>query len=388
MPAGILIAIREYLPSVGGAQNQASLLARGLARRGFEVEIVTARLKPEWPTKEKEQGVAIHRLPSPGVKFWGTLLYLLHLALFLLKRRRDFQIIHAFMFKETGIAAAVIGKMLGKKIVVGPTGAGASGDVAFLRKKRKSGWPGQIYYMSARIALHLIDAFIAISKEIKGELVHFGIPKEKIHLIPTGTPIPEKLIPGDEARSALSLTRSPILLFAGRLAPEKGLGFLLKAWKDVLKKFPQAQLLILGEGAEKERLLAQAQNLGLGESVAFKGVVKDVSVFLAAADLFVLPSLAEGMPVALLEAMASGLPAIATRVSGTEEVITSGKDGILMEARDVQGLSQAIIDLLANKALRRRLSSAARKTVNKRFSLELMVESHLQLYRQVLRRPL
>jgi glycosyltransferase involved in cell wall biosynthesis len=179
-----------------------------------------------------------------------------------------------------------------------------------------------------------------------------------------------------------------VALFVGRLAPEKGIKFLLKAWKDVLKEFPQAQLLILGEGSEKENLLAQTQRLNLSESVEFKGVIKDISSFLAAADIFVLPSLAEGMPVALLEAMAWGLSAIASRVSGTVEVITSGKNGILVEPGDVPGLSRAIINLLADAELRRRISGAARKRVKESFSLEKMVESHLQLYREMLGRPL
>lgn len=386
MSAGILIAIREYLPSIGGAQIQASLLARALVRKGLKVEVVTARLSREWPSREAEEGVIVHRLPSPQIRFLGTLWYLFHLTLFLFKHSKDFQIIHAFMFKETGIAAAVIGKMLGKKVVVGPTGAGSSGDVALLRRKGKSGWPGQIYYMSAGLARRLTDAFIAISREVKKELSHFGVSQEKIHLIPTSVPVPKRLIPRDEARRALSLSRFPIVLFVGRLAPEKGLKFLLACWSEVLKEFPQAQLLILGQGAERERLLAQAKELNLTGSVEFRGEVKDVSRFLAAADIFVLPSLAEGMPVALLEAMASGLAPVATRVSGSVEIITSGENGILVAPQDVQGLGQAIRDLLAHDALRQRLSIAARNTIQERFSLESMVEKHIQLYRQVLGR--
>ena len=386
MGAGILIVIREYLPSIGGSQIQASHLARALARQGLRVEVVTARLRREWPRREVEEGVIVHRLSSPKIRLLGTLWYLLHLTLFLFKRRKDFQIIHAFMFKESAIAAAILGKVLGKKVLVRPACAGSFGDVTFLRRKRQSGWPGQIYYISARLAQRLTDAFIAISKEIKRELTRFGVPQKKIYLIPSSIPIPKILVPRDEARRALSLSRFPVVLFVGRLSAQKGLKFLLSSWGEVLKEFPQAQLVILGDGGERERLLAQAKESNLAGSVEFKGEVKNVPLFLAAADIFVLPSLAEGMSASLLEAMASGLAAIATRVSGSVEIITSGQNGILVEPQDVQGLGQAIRGLLADEALRERLSIAARKTIQERFSLEEMVERHMQLYGELLGR--
>ena len=137
-------------------------------------------------------------------------------------------------------------------------------------------------------------------------------------------------------------------------------------------------------GHLREPLQSQVESLGLGDNVHFLGSRDDVPTLLAGSDFFVLPSLWEGLPMALLEAMAAGLPIVATEVSGTVQVMTSGETGLLVPPRDVPRLAQAIAKLLAEPARARAMGTAAQQRVEKRFSASKQAREHVLLYRSVL----
>lgn len=188
-----------------------------------------------------------------------------------------------------------------------------------------------------------------------------------------------------EARAKLALPQDAIILGGlGRLDPAKGFVHLIEALATLRSEFPNALVAIAGNGALREQLEAKAQTLGVSDRVAFLGFQTDVNLVLDACDVFVLPSLCEALPFALLEAMAHELPAVGTTVGGVPEVIVSGQTGFLAQARAGAALAQALRPLLESADLRERLGRAGRERVVKHFHESDMVRKTLDVYRQML----
>ena len=171
----------------------------------------------------------------------------------------------------------------------------------------------------------------------------------------------------------------------GRLVPIKGLEWLLKAAPQVLAQFPQACFVIIGDGPLLGELRQLTSKLGIGLRVVFLGAREDVPECLAALDLFVLPSLNEGMGRVLLEAMAVGCPVVATRVGGIPDIVADGTTGLLVPPRDERALAEAILTLLRDRSRRAAYGEAARRHIDGRFDVETMVRSVERLYDEVWR---
>jgi glycosyltransferase involved in cell wall biosynthesis len=173
------------------------------------------------------------------------------------------------------------------------------------------------------------------------------------------------------------------VLTAARLDSQKGHEYLLRAAAGV----PEATFILAGDGPLRPRLEELARSLGLAERVLFLGHRDDVPALLASCDLFVLPSLYEGLPLSLLEAMASGRPAIATDVPGSNEVVHHAESGLLVPRADPLALADAIRRLLADPAAAERLARAGRARVDRDFSVERMVRGVEAVYDQLLASP-
>src|SRR5207244_4140922 len=169
----------------------------------------------------------------------------------------------------------------------------------------------------------------------------------------------------------------------GRLVPIKGLEWLLKAAPQVLAQFPQACFVIIGDGPLLSELKELASELGISPRVVFLGTRHDIPECLTALDLFVLPSLNEGMGRALVEAMAVGCPVVATCVGGIPDVVTDGATGLLVPPRDDRALADAILTLLRDRRLLAAYGEAAQRRVDERFDIETMVRSIERLYDEV-----
>jgi glycosyltransferase involved in cell wall biosynthesis len=175
----------------------------------------------------------------------------------------------------------------------------------------------------------------------------------------------------------------PRIVSVGSLTPHKGHRFLLEAVGRLAGRWPELEVVLVGEGSERPDLTMQAGRLGLAQRVRFTGALADVRSELAPGGIFVLPSARrEGLGIALLEAMATGLPVVATRCGGIGEVVT-GEIGLLVEPGDVPALAEAIEGLLTDPARAERLAEAGRKRVVERFSLEHSVRALLALYDEV-----
>jgi glycosyltransferase involved in cell wall biosynthesis len=172
------------------------------------------------------------------------------------------------------------------------------------------------------------------------------------------------------------------VLQVGRLAPVKGTNVMLQAWQMARRHRADARLGLVGDGPERASLEALAHNLGIADSVVFWGNTRDTPAFYSEADLFVLSSLEEGMPNALLEAMASGLACIASDLPGTRGIIDHGRSGLLVPPGDPAALCSAMLQLLGNPDQRNNLGLAARKQVQA-WAMSRMIDAHIALHQRL-----
>jgi glycosyltransferase involved in cell wall biosynthesis len=175
-----------------------------------------------------------------------------------------------------------------------------------------------------------------------------------------------------------------VIGFIGRLSPEKGAAFLLRAANEVLKAYPNAHFLMVGDGPQRDNLVNLSHSLGIDRHVTFAGIRRDVGKLLELVDVVVIPSLTEGLPMTLLEAMASRRPVISTRVGAIPDVIDHGINGVLIEPGDVPQLADSIISLLNNTRQANTLAQRGYEKVSRYFSSRVMAGQYADVYRRCL----
>jgi glycosyltransferase involved in cell wall biosynthesis len=231
--------------------------------------------------------------------------------------------------------------------------------------------------------LHAFDEVVAVSASMAPHLRSFGIHHK---IIDNGIDLKPFRNPQSNLISEKGWQGKPIIGSIGRLAQQKGLPYLLRAAPEILRENPTAQFIFAGDGPDQEALQAQANNLGIQESVHFLGVQENIPGVLASIDVLAMPSLSEGMPMALLEAMAAGKAVVASRVGAIPKVIDHGVNGWLIDSGDVNGLATGINEILRSGDFRARLGRAARQTIESRFSAEIMAKNYLEIYREAVAR--
>jgi glycosyltransferase involved in cell wall biosynthesis len=236
-----------------------------------------------------------------------------------------------------------------------------------------------------RLTRHLDHAVIAVCDLARqAEIERTGVAPDKVNTIYNGiVPFPEvsaEIVA--QLRHDLSMSEAaPVVVCISRLHPQKGHDDLLRAWQQVTAVYPQTYLLIVGDGERRSELeLMAAQQ----PHIYFTGQRNDVPQLLALSRLLVLPSLWEGLPNVVLEAMAAGLPVVATAVGGTPELVIDGETGLLVPPRDPAALAQAIVTLLTDSDLAQRMGENGRLRVADRFTIGQMVQKTEQLYHRLL----
>lgn len=246
-----------------------------------------------------------------------------------------------------------------------------------------------VYRWLYRYLAHKVDHFIAVSDEVNRAIVReMGSQvASQVETISNGvdTELFGSLNSQSAIREALDLSdESPLILTIGRLTEQKGQRFLIEAAAQVLSNNPHVHFLFVGQGELKERLIHQAKQTGFEKNFHFLGLRKDIPELLATADLFVLPSLWEGLSIALLEALAAAKPVIATAVSGTQQLITSDINGIVVPPSDSTALAQAILSLLDDPDKAQSLGQAARAHIIENYSAKKQVEQSITLYNRLM----
>jgi glycosyltransferase involved in cell wall biosynthesis len=236
-----------------------------------------------------------------------------------------------------------------------------------------------------------LDHAIAVSHSTKAAWAgRIAMTGDKLSVIPNGVDVEHysrRLSPA-AARAALGLPADAahVLSVVGRLEEQKGHRYLLDAFAGVVRVVPNAHLALAGDGTLRHALAEQAKALGIDRRVHFLGHRQGVQTILDASDVFVLPSLWEAMPFALLEAMAAALPVVATAVAGVPELVVEGETGFLVAPADVLALERALVRTLQLPDSGRELGIAGRQRVDSRFDLQTMLVDTQDLYRALLAR--
>jgi glycosyltransferase involved in cell wall biosynthesis len=248
---------------------------------------------------------------------------------------------------------------------------------------------GPLWMAAYRVSNGLVDHMTIISEAAADRFVNEGIvPRELLTCVPNGVDTErfQQVAPGtrEAVRSSLGVKDRFVWLAVGRFEIAKDYPNMLQAFAQVCQRDSNAALLLVGHGSLQQETESLAQSLGLGDRIRFLGVRSDVPEVMAAADGYVMSSAWEGMPIALLEAAAAGLPIVATRVGGNHEVVRDGESGFLVPPRDSHALEQAMLRLMEQTPERRReMGERGREHVRVHYGLGRVVERWQELYRQV-----
>lgn len=249
-----------------------------------------------------------------------------------------------------------------------------------------SHWKLRVYRRFDSLLIRYFTRIIAVSNGIQEEMQTYGVPRGKIRVIDNGIDITRfrDLVSPETVKEEFGLKKEVTIIGTiGNLGAEKGHVYLLQAAKDIMKNVGSVKFFFVGDGPLRAVLENEATQLGIGDNVIFTGFRTDIPNLLSIMDIFVLPSVKEGLPMVLLEAMASKKAIVATRVGAIPKVVNNG-NGILVEPRDIAGLQKALVSLLTNEGKRRKYASAAYETVSKQFSSDRMSSEYFDLYSELL----
>jgi glycosyltransferase involved in cell wall biosynthesis len=286
-------------------------------------------------------------------------------------------VFHVHAIDSLAVLTTIIGKLLGKTIVLKAVGAWEL-DEGVLNPVRHR----QLLYRWQLAILKQANAWVAVSERLRGAMMAAGVPPSRIVTIPNGVDIIHFT---PQANGATRQVTTPQVIFVGRLVKEKGLPILLQAWATVRQRVKDAVLHIVGGGPLEPELQTLADRLGIVASVRFHGHQQAVLPFLQSSQLFVLSSYVEGLSNTLLEAMAVGLPVVATRISGSEDVVVVGENGLLVPPGEADALAEAIVSILNDPMRAAAMGQRGRQLVEQRCGLAHITDNYVQLYAQIVK---
>ncbi len=235
--------------------------------------------------------------------------------------------------------------------------------------------------------IRFFPRIIAVSPEVQQLMRRYLIPDKKMQMIINGIDMQEfrkDQTAGRKIRNELGIDAgSPLIGAFGRISPEKGQKYFIAAAVRVLAVFPEARFLIVGDGFQEEEMKQYAAGLGVLDQLVFAGFRQNIAAFYSALDVFVLPSLIEGTPMALLEAMAAELSVIASNVGGVGRIIQDGKNGMLVSPADEEELAAAVVRLLRNPAKAKNMAENALFTIAEKYSAKKMSAEYMKIYTEV-----
>lgn len=352
--------------NIGGTEGKLVDLIAGLLEREYRVSVGYCTPGP-WAEKLKAMGVDVIRLPHRG-RVDPALLY----RTFRLIRNDLPQIVHTHLFKSD-LHGRLAARLAGVPVVIG--GLHNSDPWA------KNRLLGLIYGATARFT----DRLIAVSEEVRQyHILYTNVSSEKIVTIENGVDVSRfrnQHENGQKVRTQLDIDPGAIVFgTVGRLKPQKDHATFLQAAREILDHNPSVRFIVVGDGPLRSELNAQARQLGLLPAMIFAGIRTDIPSVLSALDVFVLSSRWEGLPNAILEAMAAARPVVATDVSGIQGVLTSGENGLLVSPGDSSALAKACLKLASDVEMRDRLGQAGRDYVTEHHSLNTMIDRYVECY--------
>ena len=352
--------------AIGGLQQVVVNLCRNIDRDIFDLSVLCLRHKGEFAPEIEKLGINVFTVNrKPNSKN-----YLSFLDVARILRQEKIDVIHTHNIEP---------------FVEGTLGAILSGVKSIIHTDHARPFPDELRYMIHEwIVSQFAYRVVGVSNHTAANLIKYEkISKRKIRVIENGidpTLFAKKINPSQK-RVELGLHHFDYLIGLGvRLTEQKGISYLLKAMPEILNRFPKLALIIAGDGPLLEPLKKECIQLNIDKNVIFIGSRLDIHEILQILDVYVLPSVWEGLPMVLLEAMASSCPIIATDVGGVATAVKNGKTGLLVESMNPSSLASAVIKMLTEPTMRKNFAEAGLKLFHENFTVEIMTKKYESLY--------
>lgn len=361
----------------GGGAVVVRALVHELIRRGNQVWVLCLSDEVSQRFSEIGANVVTSRYWRRAINPWDALV--LH-ELLSLCRRTEFDVVHTHTSKG-GFLGRIAARWAGVPTIIHTIHG-------FSFNELTPGWQTAFYVQLERLAGRFCEVMISVTEQHRRLAIAKGIAEpEKIVTIHNGIDLSRFQGTARPQRDLANLGPSGETIrigTVGRLAPQKGQMYLLQALPGIVRKHPAAHLVFIGDGPQEDDLKAMAVDLGVADHCSFLGFRRDVPQLLEGLDIFVQPSPREGLSITLLEAMAAGRAVVAADITGNQEVIDDGLNGVLCRPMSSTALSEAIITLIENGEEARLLGARAREKVEKQFDEQMMLEQTLRVYRSQL----
>jgi glycosyltransferase involved in cell wall biosynthesis len=383
-PRRVLMVTGAYFPEISSSGVQCRNMARLLAGRA-EVHVLTTAVDPRLPRHDSVDGVPVTRIRVDVRSVVSKVRAFRRMFLDLFRMVRQSDLVHLHGYSSKNVLVTAMAKMFRKPIVLSLHTSGFDEPDVIARHGRLALW-----------AFKAADLYLSVSRGLVETYLAYGMPADRILEVPNGIDLDRFKPATTEERGALRRRLNlpddrPVVTFVGFFSRDKQPRVLFDAWLQLTKDRGIETTLVF-VGATKsayfevddligDQMRRDAEAAGLSDRLIFTGSTHHVEDYFRAADLFVLPSKREGLPVALLEAMASGLPCVASRLPGsTETIIDDGVNGLLVPPGDRKALAGAMASVLGDAQLAAALSAAARATVERRFANADIADRWLDAY--------
>ncbi len=345
-----------------GGQHQVYLLAKGLRDRGNTVSVVTSHNSELGKRLVPGEGIDVH---SFRMNKEADIFTMMRMAGFLRRNRFDIINVH----RPTAHTIAMVANMV-------------SPHAGFVVTRRVPyGIPSRI---SAKIKYEwFVDRVVAISNDVKQSLVKTGVRESHITVIPDAIDVQHYNPPDILPAPGLGKGR-PVIGTVGNANKQKGHSYFITAIPSILKKYPGAVFVDVGVHEKDRELVGLAEELGVRDRIIFAGFQQDVRPYLKAMDVFVFPSLVEGLGTSLLEAMSMQRPVVVSRTGGMVDIIEQNKNGVFVQPSSARDIADAVCGLLGDTSHAVELGIQARKTVEQAFSVEVVSKQTEELFRSLL----
>ena len=363
-PLNLLVVVDSL--EVGGAERHVMDLVLALRREGHAVTVACS-VSGSLAEPLEAARIPVRQIVGSIVKRRVSLPYALGLRKLL--GRGSFDLVHAHVYSSAAASAlATVG----------------TGIPLVVTEHTEALWQGRRGKLFSPWMYRRVARVIAVSDAIRRRLVERdGVPAGKITVIPNSVP-PTREAHGDDLPLPAGMEDGPVVGVVARLQPEKGVTGFLKAAAHVMRAFPATRFAVVGDGPLREELFGLAEDLGVRERVLFLGFRPDAQALIGMMDVVAVPSVSEGTPLVVLEAMAAGVPVVASRVGGIPSQLQNGTEGILVPPGDPRALGDAILGLLRDPERARRMGEAGRLRAATEFSHENMVRRVEGIYRDAL----
>lgn len=375
----VLMHIQTFYPAVGGAEKQALELSRSLVSRGIKVTVLTRRVAGT-AAEEDMDGVRVVRLRTcPGAL--DAFSFMLSSFFYLLKHSAEYDLVHVHLASSHAIAALLAARFTGKRTLVKLADGKEQNEITLSRKN----FPGRLklrFFQFAKPRLLVLNS--EVLDWLKKDLQFGDLPVIRFRNgVDTRKYAPLLYQEKIKAKTALGFDNLPIFLFVGRLDPKKRIKEFVELWAEIFSEEmtkPKIRLVIVGTGPEEGPIREAVASLGVGESVTLAGLQADLLPYYRAADVFILPSIAEGLSNSMLEAMSCGLAIMASRVGGARDAVVEGESGSLFDPFNRVEIKECLRRHIADRSLAVKMGERARETAVRTYSMSKVTDDLLEIY--------